>query len=116
LSFACTKIFHYTLSPTYPAWVNQYYRPVMKEIKLSGRERTVLRYIDWATGTAGSELQATTRLEAEDLVAVLNGLMEVGYIETEPYTLQTDEATFAETVFEVNPSYALDLKAAMARL
>jgi hypothetical protein len=88
----------------------------MKEIKLSGRERTVLRYIDWATGTVGSELQATTRLEAEDLVAVLNGLMEVGYIETEPYTLQTDEATFAETVFEVNPSYALDLKAAMARL
>lgn len=88
----------------------------MKEIKLSGRERTVLRYIDWATGTIGSELQETTRLEAEDLVAVLNGLLEVGYIETEPYADQTDEATFAQTTFEVNPSYALELRAAMARL
>jgi hypothetical protein len=87
----------------------------MKEIKLSGRERTVLRYIDWATGTSGSELLAATRLEAEDLVAVLNGLMEVGYIETEPYAMQTNEATYTETLFEVNPSYALDLKAAMSR-
>lgn len=88
----------------------------MKEIKLSGRERTVLRYIDWATGTIGSELKDTTRLEAEDLVAVLNGLMEVGYIETEPYSEQTNEGTYAETTFEVNPSYALELKAAMSRL
>jgi DNA-binding MarR family transcriptional regulator len=88
----------------------------MKEIKLSGRERTVLRYIDWATGTKGSELIDTTRLEAEDLVSVLNGLLEVGYIETEPYAEQTDEATYRETIFEVNPSYALELKAAMARL
>jgi DNA-binding MarR family transcriptional regulator len=87
----------------------------MKEIKLSGRERTVLRYIDWATGTKGSELQETTRLEVEDLVAVLNGLIEVGYIETEPYADQTDEVAFRETMFEVNPSYALELRAAMAR-
>jgi DNA-binding MarR family transcriptional regulator len=88
----------------------------MKEIKLSGRERTVLRYIDWATGTLGAELQETTRLEPEDLVAVLNGLLEVGYVETEPYSDQTDEETFGETLFEVNPSYAFELKAAMARL
>jgi DNA-binding MarR family transcriptional regulator len=88
----------------------------MKEIKLSGRERTVLRYIDWATGTPGCELLEATRLEAEDLVAVLNGLLEVGYIETEPYADQTDERTLVETNFEVNPSYALELKAAMARL
>jgi hypothetical protein len=88
----------------------------MKEIKLSGRERTVLRYIDWATGTKGSDLRETTRLEPEDLVAILNGLMEVGYLESEPYAEQTDEATFAETIFEVNPSYALELRAAMARL
>lgn len=88
----------------------------MKEIKLSGRERTVLRYMDWATGTLGSELQETTRLEAEDLVAVLNGLLAVGYVETEPYAEQTDEATFGQTTFEVNPSYALELRAAMARL
>jgi hypothetical protein len=87
----------------------------MKEIKLSGRERTVLRYIDWATGTIGSELLENTRLQPDDLVAVLNGLLEVGYIEMEPYGEATSEETFHDITFEVNPSYALELKAAMAR-
>ena len=87
----------------------------MKEIKLSGRERTVLRYIDWACGTIGRELQETTRLEPDDLVAILNGLLAVGYVETEPYAEQTDEETFAETTFEVNPSYALELRTAMSK-
>ena len=85
----------------------------MKQIKLSGRERSVLRYIDWNTGTNGGELLEMTRLEAEDLVNVLNALMEVGYVEMVPYAHQTDEATFRDNSFEVNPGYALELKAAM---
>ena len=88
----------------------------MKEIKLSGRERTVLRYIDWATGTPGEELLVSTRLEPDDLVAVLNGLMDVGYLEMSPYADATDENTFRDKTFEVNPSYALQLKEAISRL
>ena len=88
----------------------------MKQIKLSGRERTVLRHIDFSNGTTGEELIERTRLEPEDLVAVLNALMEVGYAEMNPYAEQTDEATFRDKVFEVNPSYALELRAAMSRL
>jgi hypothetical protein len=87
----------------------------MKQIKLSGREKTVLRYMEWATGSKGTELLEMTRLDPEDLVAVLNGLMEVGYVEMQPYADQTDVATFAESLFEVNPGYALELKEAMAR-
>jgi DNA-binding MarR family transcriptional regulator len=87
----------------------------MKQIKLSGRERSVLRYIDWATGTKGTELLEFTRLEPEDLVDVLNGLMEVGYVEMVPYAERTSVETFRESTFEVNPGYALDLKTAMHR-
>jgi hypothetical protein len=88
----------------------------MKQIKLSGRERSVLRYIDWTSGTPGDELLEMTKLEADDLVGVLNGLMSVGYVEMVPYAEETDEATFRERTFEVNPSYAQELRAAMSRM
>jgi len=88
----------------------------MKQIKLTGRERTVLRYIDFATGTSGAELLESTRLDPEDLVDVVNALMEIGYAQMEPYGESTDAATFRDQLFEVNPSYALELKAAMLRL
>lgn len=88
----------------------------MKQIKLTGRERSVLRYIDWNSGTRGDELLDLTKLEPEDLVDVLNGLMEVGYVEVVPYAHQTSIETFREKTFEVNPGYALELKAAMMRL
>lgn len=88
----------------------------MKQIKLTGRERTVLRYIDFATGTLGEDLLEGTRLTPEDLVATVNGLMEIGYAEMEPYADATDEATFRDKLFGVNPSYALELKSAMLHL
>lgn len=87
----------------------------MKQIKLSGRERSVLRYVDWATGSSGQELLEATRLEPEDLVDVINALMEVGFMEMVPYADHTDVGTFREKTFEINPSYALELKAAMHR-
>ncbi len=87
----------------------------MKQIKLSGRERTVLRAIDFSTGTAGSEVIEHTKLAAEDLVDILNALMDVGFVEVVPYADATTLGTFAASMFEVNPSYAQDLRAAMIR-
>lgn len=87
----------------------------MKEIKLSGRERTVLRFIDWALGSTGEELLACTRLEGEDLAGVINGLMDAGFVESVPYTERTDATALPEQRFEVNPGYALALKEAMKR-
>ena len=87
----------------------------MKEIKLSGRERTVLRAIDFSTGTMGEELLDRTHLAPDDLVDVLNGLMTVGYAEMRPYGEMTSLETFRETHFEVNPSYALQLREALVR-
>ena len=87
----------------------------MKQIKLSGRERAVLRAIDFSTGTLGQDLLEHTGLQAEDLVDILNGLMEVGYAEVVPFSEHTSLETFATSTFEVNPSYALELREAMKR-
>ncbi len=88
----------------------------MKQIKLSGRERAVLRALDFSTGTSGEELLERTKLAPEDLVDVLNGLMSVGYAEMRPYAEMTSLEAFGETVFDVNPSYAIQLREALVRL
>ena len=87
----------------------------MKEIKLSGRERSVIRAIDFATGTLGQELLERTKLAPDDLVDVLNGLMNHGYAEMRPYADNTSVETLREATFDVNPSYALLLREAIAR-
>ena len=53
----------------------------MKQIKITGRERCVLRVLDFAGGNTGEELMESSRLEADDLVTVLSGLMGPGYLE-----------------------------------
>ncbi len=82
----------------------------MKKIKLSGREVAVLRAIDFSLGTLGGEIMERTHIERGELIDILNGLLDAGYIETNPAALRVDYGELEETVFEVNPSYALDLK------
>ena len=87
----------------------------MKQIKLSGRETAVLRAIDYSTGNTGEEIRERTQLAPEDLADILHGLCDVGYIECFPSADQITENNYAELRFEINPSYALDLKEAMKR-
>ena len=87
----------------------------MRQIKLSGRERAVLRAIDFATGTPGDELLEITNLVPEDLVDTLNGLIGIGFAEVAPYAERTSVETFRGALFEVNPSYALELREALRR-
>lgn len=87
----------------------------MKRIKLSGREQAVLRSIDYANGSTGAEILERTQIEGGDLADVLNALCDVGYVETFPITDQVTFVNYEETRFEVNPSYALELKEAMRR-
>ena len=86
----------------------------MKQIKLTGRERSVLRVLDFSTGNTGDELLASSRLEPEDLVDVLNGLMGPGFLEVMPPAEETTVETFRESRFDINPSYAQELRAVMA--
>ena len=86
----------------------------MKQIKLTGRERSVLRVLDFSNGNTGAELLESARLEADDLVGVLNSLMGPGYLEMVPYAEEATLETFDTARFDVNPSYAHELRTAMA--
>ncbi len=87
----------------------------MKHIKLSGREQAVLRAIDYASGSTGEEIHATTHIDEDELADILNGLCDVGYVEVFPYAEKVTTQTCTASRFEVNPSYALELKEALRR-
>jgi DNA-binding MarR family transcriptional regulator len=86
-----------------------------KDIKLSGREMGVLRSIGFGLGVSGVELQERTALAADDLADVLNTLLDIGYIETRSLKERVEIDGVLEENFEINPSYANDLKLAMKR-
>src|SRR5207302_6738295 len=87
----------------------------MKKIKFSGRETAVLRTIDFSTGISGSEIIERTHLEADELLDIINGLMESGFVETNPASERVEIFGLFETIFEINPAYAHDLREAIIR-
>jgi hypothetical protein len=87
----------------------------MKQIKLSGREQAVIRAIDYTTGSTGDEIRERTHIDGNDLVDILNGLYEVGYVECFPTVEPVTFLNYAATRFEVNPAYALQLREALKR-
>ena len=87
----------------------------MKQIKLSGRELAVLRAIDYACGSTGTEIREKTSIEGGDVADILNGLCDVGYVEVVPTVQVITAMNYAQSRFEINPSYALQLKESMRR-
>ena len=85
----------------------------MKQIRLSGREATVIRFIGFGLAVTGTELLENTRLDAEDLTDVLNAMMDAGYVESTPFAEKTTIEAMPATEFEVNSAYAHELKTAM---
>jgi hypothetical protein len=92
----------------------------MKEIKLTGREKAVIKAIDPTMGSIGSDILERTKLEEDELLDLLNGLTDVGYVEAytaagSPIQVHVTPDRFAGTRYEVNPSYALQLREALRR-
>jgi hypothetical protein len=87
----------------------------MRRIKLSGRERAVMKAIGFADAISGAEVRDHTQIPLEDLTDVLNGLIGAGYVESRPYREQITSAEFGSTEFEINPSYAHELKETLLR-
>ena len=87
----------------------------MKKIKLTGREMAVLKAIDYAIGSTGAEIAERTQMSAEDVADVLNGLCDTGYVETIPVVERVTAQDCLARLFELNPSYALELTEAMRR-
>ena len=87
----------------------------MKKIKLTGRELAVIRAIDFVNGNTGAEIAERTHIETADLVDILNGMCDAGFMETLPYVEHVTTEACAAQHFDLNPSYALELKEAMRR-
>jgi hypothetical protein len=87
----------------------------MRQIKLTGREASVVRAIGFTESMLGTEIQDHVRMESEDLTDTLNGLIAAGFIETIPYCEQVQLAEMPVTAFELNPAYVHDIREAIVR-
>ncbi len=87
----------------------------MRRIKLSGREMSLIRAIGFGIGATGEELLAVTSYDPPDLTDMLNGMMNAGFIITEPYLIEISEEALTAVKFEVNGAYSHELKKSMAK-
>jgi hypothetical protein len=87
----------------------------MRRIKLSGRERAVLKALGFANAMPGSEIVEYTQIQADDVTDILNALLTAGYVESKPYREQVTATEMVTFEFEVNPAYVHELKVSMAR-
>lgn len=88
---------------------------LMRCIKLTGREVTVVRAIGFTESMLGTEIQDFTRMEMDDVTDILNGLISAGFVESIPYYEEVQLAEMPVTAFELNPSYVHELKEAVLR-
>ena len=87
----------------------------MRNIKLTGREASVVRVIGFAEAVTGAEIQESTHMEPEDVLDTVNSLISAGFAECIPYSEEVQLAELPTTAFELNPSYAHDLRTALTR-
>jgi hypothetical protein len=87
----------------------------MRNVKLTGREASILRAIGFTEAALGAEIQDYTHMEFEDITDTLNGLLAAGFVESIPYSEEVQLAEMPVTAFEVNPSYVHELRQALAR-
>ena len=85
----------------------------MRNIKLSGREATIVRAIGFAEAMMGAELQDQVHMDSDDVTDTLNSLMSAGLVESVPYYDEVQLAEMPVTAFELNPAYANELRQAL---
>src|SRR6516164_7669754 len=93
-----------------PVWKLLIFSGNMRNIKLSGREASIVRAIGFTNSMLGAEIQDYVRMESDDVVDTLNSLMAAGFVESIPYSEQIELAEMPVTAFEVNPAYSHELK------
>lgn len=87
----------------------------MRQIKLTGREATIVRAIGFCESMLGAEIQDYSRMESEDVTDTLNSLIAAGFIQSIPYVEQIELADMPVTAFEVNPAYVHEMRHAITR-
>ena len=88
---------------------------IMRTIKLTGREASIVRAIGFTEAMLGAEIQDNSRMEPEDVTDALNALMAAGFVESIPYYEEVGLAEMPSTSFEVNPAYVHELRMALSR-
>ncbi|MGI8957763.1 MAG: hypothetical protein ACR2II_12735 [Chthoniobacterales bacterium] len=83
----------------------------MRKIKLSGRERPVLKALCFTEAVSGAQVMEHSHIQPD----VLNALLAAGYVERKPYREQVTAEEMPTVEFEVNPSYIHELKSTMQR-
>jgi hypothetical protein len=87
----------------------------MRQIKLTGREVSVIKALGFTESKLGNEIQDYTQMEMDDVTDTLNGLMAAGFVECIPFAEEVQLAETPVTTFELNPAYAQELKLAIYR-
>lgn len=85
----------------------------MRNIKLTGREATIVRAIGFGESMLGAEIQDISHMDGEDVTDTINGLLSAGFVESVPFREEVELAEMPVTSFEVNPAYVLGLKSAL---
>ncbi len=93
----------------------RYKRSMAREPKLNGREAGLLKAIGFGLGVTGDELMERTQMAVDDLCDVLNTLLDIGFVETASMKERVTVEDVPNENFEINPSYASDLKEALRR-
>ena len=87
----------------------------MRQIKLTGREVSIVRAIGFTDSMLGTEIQDFARMDLEDVTDTLNALIAAGFVQSIPYCEAIELAAMPVTTFEVNPAYVHELKQAITR-
>jgi len=87
----------------------------MRQIRLSGREATVVRAIGFAQSVLGAEIQDVTNMEVEDVADTINALIAAGFVDSVPYCEHVGITDIPKMSFELNPAYAQQLRGAIRR-
>jgi hypothetical protein len=87
----------------------------MRQIKLTGREMSIVRAIGFTESMLGAEIQDAARMELEDMTDTLNGLIAAGFVQSIPYSEAIELAATPAMAFELNPAYVHELKQASVR-
>ena len=87
----------------------------MRQIKLTGREATIVRALGFTDSMLGAEIQDQARMELEDVTDTLNALIAAGFVESIPYSEEVQLADVSVTAFEANPAYVHELRQALVR-
>ena len=69
----------------------------MRQIKLTGREATIVRSIGFTESMLGAEIQDSARMELEDMTDTLNGLIAAGFVQSIPYSEAIELAAMPAT-------------------